>query len=40
MVNRQRLIDNFINMVKVDSPSGSELEMANWLINYLKEREY
>ncbi|MDU6986167.1 MAG: M20/M25/M40 family metallo-hydrolase [Terrisporobacter othiniensis] len=38
MVNRQRLIDNFINMVKVDSPSGSELEMATWLINYLKER--
>ena len=38
MVNRQRLIDNFINMVKVDSPSGNELEMATWLINYLKER--
>ncbi|MEG2246798.1 MAG: M20/M25/M40 family metallo-hydrolase [Peptostreptococcaceae bacterium] len=38
MLNRERLINNFIDMVKIDSPSGEELEMATWLVNYLKER--
>ena len=38
MVNRDRLVNNFIEMVKVDSPSKKEREMANWLVNYLKER--
>ena len=38
MLNRDRLINNFIDMIKVDSPSGQELEMSTWLINYLKER--
>ncbi|MEG1312053.1 MAG: M20/M25/M40 family metallo-hydrolase [Romboutsia sp.] len=38
MLNRDRLINNFIDMVKIDSPSGQELEMATWLVEYLKER--
>ena len=38
MVNRDRLVNNFIEMVKVDSPSKKEREMANWLVSYLKER--
>ena len=28
MVNRDRLVNNFIEMVKVDSPSKKEREMA------------
>ena len=38
MVDRNRLVNNFIEMVKVDSPSKKEREMANWLVSYLKER--
>ncbi len=38
MINRERLVNNFVDMVKVDSPSGKELEMAKWLVGYLKER--
>ena len=29
MVDRNRLVNNFIEMVKVDSPSKKEREMAN-----------
>ena len=32
MINRERLVNNFVDMVKVDSPSGKELEMAKWLV--------
>lgn len=38
MLNRKRLVDTFLEIVKIDSPSGKELDMANWLIKYLKER--
>lgn len=38
MLSRERLVENFMNMVKVDSPSNQELDMANWLIKYLEER--
>lgn len=38
MINRERLVNNFIDMVKVDSPSKQELEMAKYLVAYLKER--
>ena len=38
MINRERLVNNFVEMVKVDSPSGKELEMANWLVGYLKKK--
>ncbi|MGL4797729.1 MAG: M20/M25/M40 family metallo-hydrolase [Paraclostridium sp.] len=38
MLSRDRLVNKFIEMVKVDSPSNQELEMAKWLINYLNER--
>ena len=34
MLNKDRLINNFIEMVKVDSPSCKELEMAKFLVNY------
>lgn len=38
MINRERLVDSFIKMVKVDSPSKQELDMANYITSYLKER--
>lgn len=38
MLSRERLVENFIKMVKVDSPSNKEIEMANWLIKYLSDR--
>ena len=38
MLSRERLVNNFIDMVKVDSPSNQEVEMAKWLVNYLTER--
>lgn len=38
MLSRERLVNNFIDMVKVDSPSNKEIEMSKWLVNYLTER--
>ncbi|MGL6104878.1 hypothetical protein [Romboutsia sp.] len=38
MLSKERLVNNFIEMVKIDSPSNQELEMATWLVNYLNER--
>lgn len=38
MLSKNRLINNFIDMVKVDSPSMQELNMANWIVDYLKKR--
>ena len=38
MINKERLVNNFVDMVKVDSPSREEAVMAKWLIDYLKER--
>ncbi|MFL8675526.1 M20/M25/M40 family metallo-hydrolase [Clostridioides sp. GD02404] len=38
MLDKNRLINNFMDMVKIDSPSNQELEMSKWLVNYLKER--
>ena len=38
MLSKERLVENFINMVKVDSPSNGEANMAKWLVQYLKDR--
>ena len=38
MLDKNRLINNFMDMVRIDSPSNQELEMSKWLVNYLKER--
>ena len=38
MLSKSRLIDNFVDMVKIDSPSMKEINMANWLIEYLEKR--
>ena len=38
MLSKERLIQTFIEMVKVDSPSWEEKPMADWMLNYLKER--
>lgn len=38
MLSRERLVENFIEMVKVDSPSNQEAEMAKWLVEYLESR--
>ena len=35
MVNKERLIDNFINMVKIASPSLNERKIADYVINEL-----
>ncbi len=38
MISRERLMDVFIDMVKIDSPSKTEYEMAKWIVSYLQER--
>ncbi len=38
MLNRERLINTFLDMVKINSPSGDEEKMAQWLKSYLKDR--
>lgn len=38
MLRIERLTKTFVDMVKVNSPSFSEIEMAKWLVNYLNER--
>ena len=37
MINRERIINNFIEMVKIYSPSKKEGKFANYLIEILKE---
>ena len=37
MINRERIINNFIEMVKIYSPSKKEVKFANYLIETLKE---
>ena len=37
MINKQRLIDQFIELVKIDSESGNETEIANYLKNKFSE---
>ena len=36
MINRERIINNFIEMVKIYSPSKKEGKFANYLIDLLK----
>ena len=36
MINRERIINNFIEMVKIYSPSKKEGKFANYLIDILK----
>jgi len=38
MISKQRLLDRFVEMVQVDSPSREEKPMADWLMNYLKNK--
>lgn len=40
MISRERLVENFIKMVKIDSPSNQEKEMANYLVEYLTQRGF
>ncbi|MEG1285969.1 MAG: M20/M25/M40 family metallo-hydrolase [Romboutsia sp.] len=40
MISRERLVENFIKMVKIDSPSNKEKEMADYLVDYLKSRGF
>jgi len=35
-VNRKRLVDRFIALAKIKSPSGQEEELANYLIEELR----
>ncbi len=38
MLSKERLRDNFIEMLGINSPSMEEKEMKNWLVSYLKQR--
>ena len=38
MLSRERLQENFIKMIQVYSPSRGEKEMADWIENWLQER--
>ncbi len=37
MINKNRLIDNFMNLVRIDSPTGEELEITDYLLSLLTE---
>lgn len=37
-INSERMINNLLNMIKIDSVSYSEKDMADWIENYFKER--
>ena len=36
-MNKKRLINNFIEMIKIHSPSKKEKEFADYMVNLLKE---
>ena len=36
MIDRERLIETFCNLVKIDSPSGEEHDISEYLSNRLK----
>ena len=38
MLSRERLQERFIEMIKIYSPSKGEKEMADWIENWLRER--
>lgn len=38
LISKERLRDNFIQMVKINSPSKEEKDMADFLVSYLKDR--
>lgn len=38
MISNERLKNTFISMVKIDSPPKKEIEMAMWIVEYLKAR--
>ena len=38
MLSRERLQERFIEMIKIYSPSKGEKEMADWIENWLSER--
>jgi tripeptide aminopeptidase len=39
MINKKRFINNFFRLVTIDSPTGSEEEISNFLINFLKDNQ-
>lgn len=36
MISKKQMIKTFIDLVKIDSPSGQEEKVANYILNYLK----
>ena len=38
MLSKERIIDTFIKLVKIDSPSGEEKQIADYLVDHLKDR--
>ena len=38
MLSQERIIDTFIKLVKIDSPSGEEKQIADYLVDHLKDR--
>lgn len=40
MINKERLVERFIEMIKIDSPSYYERDFRDYLINYFKGEKY
>ena len=38
MLSKERIIDTFIKLVKIDSPSGEEKQIADYLVEHFKDR--
>src|SRR4051812_7110499 len=38
-MKNNRLINNFLDLVKIDSPTGEEQEISRYLVNFLKENK-
>src|SRR3989338_6943680 len=36
MINEKRLVDTFLKLVQIDSPSGQEKILVNYLVDYIK----
>ena len=39
MVNQKRLVDTFLDLVKIDSPTGEESEITDFVISYLTQND-
>ena len=40
MLSQERIIDTFIKLVKIDSPSGEEKQIADYLVDHLRKTYY